>query len=143
MHHLAVHSIAEAQAEPDIARPDPKRSCHVDDILEDHQWGSTGRNRLSGRPRHLFSGHQSGGPHPCPGHVPNREIATVNDFEDGDEQLIGHMVLVAGRIAREEGIAEGGYRLIFNCNRDGGQEVMHVHLHLMGGRRMGRMVVQE
>ena len=75
--------------------------------------------------------------------VPNREIATVNDFEDGDEHLIGHMVLVAGRIAREEGIAESGYRLIFNCNRDGGQEVMHVHLHLMGGRRMGRMVVRE
>ena len=75
--------------------------------------------------------------------VPNREIPTVNDFEDGDEQLIGHMVLVAGRIAREEGIAESGYRLIFNCNRDGGQEVMHVHLHLMGGRRMGSMVMRE
>ena len=75
--------------------------------------------------------------------IPNREIATVNDFEDGDEQLVGHMVLVAGRIAREEGIAESGYRLIINCNRDGGQEVMHVHLHLMGGRRMGRMVAKE
>ena len=75
--------------------------------------------------------------------IPNREIATVNDFEDGDEQLVGHMVLVAARIAREEGIAESGYRLIVNCNRDGGQEVMHVHLHLMGGRRMGRMAAKE
>ena len=75
--------------------------------------------------------------------IPNREIATVNDFEDGDEQLVGHMVLVAARIAREEGIAESGYRLIINCNRDGGQEVMHVHLHLLGGRRMGRMVAKE
>ena len=74
--------------------------------------------------------------------IPNREIATVNDFEDGDEHLIGHMVLVARRIAREEGVAESGYRLIFNCNRDGGQEVMHVHLHLMGGRRMGSMVMR-
>ena len=74
--------------------------------------------------------------------IPNREIATVNDFEDGDEHLIGHMVLVARRIAREEGIAESGYRLIINCNRDGGQEVMHVHLHLMGGRRMGSMVMR-
>ena len=75
--------------------------------------------------------------------IPNREIATVNDFEDGDEHLIGHMVLVARRIAGEEGIAESGYRLIVNCNRDGGQEVMHVHLHLMGGRRMGSMVMRE
>lgn len=74
--------------------------------------------------------------------IPNREIATVNDFEDGDEHLIGHMVLVARRIAREEGVAESGYRLIVNCNRDGGQEVMHVHLHLMGGRRMGSMVMR-
>ena len=74
--------------------------------------------------------------------IPNREIATVNDFEDADEHLIGHMVLVARRIAREEGVAERGYRLIFNCNRDGGQEVMHVHLHLMGGRRMGPMVMR-
>ena len=74
--------------------------------------------------------------------IPNREIATVNDFEDADEHLIGHMVLVARRIAREEGVAESGYRLIFNCNRDGGQEVMHVHLHLMGGRRMGPMVMR-
>lgn len=74
--------------------------------------------------------------------IPNREIATVNDFEDADDHLIGHMVLVARRIAREEGVAESGYRLIFNCNRDGGQEVMHVHLHLMGGRRMGSMVMR-
>ena len=53
------------------------------------------------------------------------------------------MVLVAQRIAREEGIADSGYRLIINCNRDGGQEVMHVHLHLVGGRRMGPMVLRE
>ena len=75
--------------------------------------------------------------------IPNREIATVDDFEDGDEHLAGHMLLVARRIAREEGIAESGYRLIVNCNRDGGQEVMHVHLHLVGGRRMGPMVARE
>ena len=50
---------------------------------------------------------------------------------------------MARRIAREEGIAESGYRLIINCNRDGGQEVTHLHLHLMGGRRMGPMAVRE
>ena len=75
--------------------------------------------------------------------IPNREIATANDLEEGDEHLAGYMLLVARRIAREEGIAESGYRLIINCNRDGGQEVMHLHLHLMGGRRMGPMVVRE
>ena len=75
--------------------------------------------------------------------VPNCEIASVNDFEETDERLAGHMLLVARRLAREEGIAESGYRLILNCNRDGGQEVMHVHLHLVGGRRMGPMVLRE
>ena len=75
--------------------------------------------------------------------IPNREIATANDLEDGDERLAGHMLLVARRLAREEGIAESGYRLIINCNRDGGQEVMHLHLHLVGGRRMGPMVIRK
>jgi histidine triad (HIT) family protein len=52
------------------------------------------------------------------------------------------MILTAKRLAREQGIDEGGYRLIINCNRDGGQEVNHLHLHLMGGRPMGPMVVR-
>jgi histidine triad (HIT) family protein len=50
------------------------------------------------------------------------------------------MLLAAAKIAAQEGIAESGYRLIINCNHDGGQEVYHLHLHLLGGRRMGRMV---
>ncbi len=74
--------------------------------------------------------------------VPNREIATVNDLVEEDESLAGHMLLVAKRLAEEEGIAESGYRLLINCNRDGGQEVYHLHLHLMGGRHMGPMVVR-
>lgn len=72
--------------------------------------------------------------------VPNREIATVNDLEDDDEALAGHMLLTAKRLAEAEGIAESGYRLIVNCNRDGNQEVLHLHLHLLGGRPLGRMV---
>jgi histidine triad (HIT) family protein len=72
--------------------------------------------------------------------VPNKEIATVNDLEEADQGLAGRMLLVAKQLARQEGIAESGYRLILNCNRDGGQEVYHLHLHLMGGRPMGPMV---
>jgi len=72
--------------------------------------------------------------------VPNKEIATVNDLADEDQMLLGHMFLTAKRLAREEGIAENGYRLIINCNRDGGQVVDHLHLHLLGGRPMGAMV---
>ena len=72
--------------------------------------------------------------------VPNREIPTVNDLADEDEALAGHMLLVARDLAKKEGIAESGYRLIVNCNRDGNQEVFHLHLHLVGGRPLGGMV---
>lgn len=74
--------------------------------------------------------------------VPNKEIATVNDLTDEDEQLAGRLFLAARKIAKQEGIAESGYRLIINCNRDGGQEVYHLHMHLIGGRRMGPIVVR-
>ena len=74
--------------------------------------------------------------------VPNKEIATVNDLSDADEQVAGRMLLAARRIAAQEGIAESGYRLIINCNGDGGQEVYHLHMHLLGGRRMGPMVAR-
>jgi histidine triad (HIT) family protein len=72
--------------------------------------------------------------------VPNKPIPTVNDLTDDDEALIGHLYTVARELARREGIAEKGYRLIMNCNDDGGQEVYHLHLHLLGGRRLGTMV---
>ena len=68
--------------------------------------------------------------------IPKKEIATTNDIAEEDEPLVGHMVRVAATIARQEGIAEDGYRLIFNCNRNGGQEVYHIHLHILGGRKM-------
>jgi histidine triad (HIT) family protein len=74
--------------------------------------------------------------------VPNKEIATANDLTDEDEQTAGRMLLVAGRIAEQEGIAQSGYRLIINCNHDGGQEVYHLHMHLLGGRRLGPMVAR-
>jgi len=72
--------------------------------------------------------------------IPNREIPTANDLADEDEALAGHMLLVARDLAKREGIDESGYRLIINCNRDGNQEVFHLHLHLLGGRPLGGMV---
>ncbi|MBL7988260.1 MAG: histidine triad nucleotide-binding protein [Chlorobi bacterium] len=68
--------------------------------------------------------------------IPKEEIATANDLTEQHEPLIGHLVLVAARIAQQLGIAQGGYRLVMNCNRDGGQEVYHLHLHLLGGRKL-------
>ena len=72
--------------------------------------------------------------------IPNKAIPTVNDVTAEDEALLGHLFVVAAKLAEEEGIAEDGYRLIVNCNRDGGQLVFHLHMHLLGGRPMGRMV---
>ena len=74
--------------------------------------------------------------------VPNKAIPTANDIADEDEPLIGHLFTVARDIAKQEGIAENGYRLIINCNAHGGQEVYHLHLHLVGGRPLGPMVVE-
>ena len=68
--------------------------------------------------------------------IPKAEIATVNDIEPEQAVLIGKMVLVAQKIAADEGIAEDGYRLVINCNRHGCQEVFHLHLHLVGGRQL-------
>jgi histidine triad (HIT) family protein len=69
--------------------------------------------------------------------VPLKVIPTADDVADEDEALIGHMVIVARDLARQQGIAKSGYRLIINCNPDGGQEVYHLHLHLLGGRSLG------
>ena len=75
--------------------------------------------------------------------VPNKIIPTVNDATAGDEATLGHLFVVAAKIAEQEGIAENGYRLIVNCNKHGGQEVFHLHVHLMGGRPMGPMVLRK
>lgn len=72
--------------------------------------------------------------------VPNKVIATANDIEEQDEAVVGHLFTVAAKLARKEGIAENGYRLIINCNEHGGQEVFHLHLHLIGGKQLGPMV---
>ncbi len=69
--------------------------------------------------------------------VPKVEIATTNDIQPAQAELIGNMVLVAQKIARQEGIAEDGYRLVMNCNQHGGQVVYQIHIHLVGGHQLG------
>lgn len=68
--------------------------------------------------------------------ITKRAIATLNDLADGDAELIGRLVLSATAYAKELGLADAGYRLVINCNEDGGQSVYHLHLHLLAGRRM-------
>jgi len=75
--------------------------------------------------------------------VPNKEIPTVNDITPEDEPLIGHMFTVAKKVAEQEGVAESGYRLLINCNRDANQEVFHLHMHLFGGRQLGPMLMRK
>ncbi|KGJ98383.1 HIT domain-containing protein [Thalassotalea sp. ND16A] len=72
--------------------------------------------------------------------IPNKLIATTNDVEEDDELTLGRMITVAKRLAIEEGISADGYRLIMNCNSHGGQEVYHIHMHLLGGKRLGPML---
>ncbi len=74
--------------------------------------------------------------------VPNILIPTTNDVVAGHEAALGRMIVVAAKIAKEEGFAEDGYRLIMNCNQHGGQEVYHIHLHLLGGRPLGPMLAE-
>ncbi len=68
--------------------------------------------------------------------IPRRHIATLNDLTAGDDSLVGDMIRRAAAIAREQGHADRGYRTVFNCNREAGQSVFHVHLHLLAGRPM-------
>ncbi len=75
--------------------------------------------------------------------VPKKEIPTINDIEEADALMLGKMFLVAKKLAKEKGIAETGYRLSMNINEDAGQSVFHLHLHLMGGKKLGPMVTQE
>lgn len=68
--------------------------------------------------------------------IPRRHIATMNDLQNGDESLAGELFVTAARIAADEGLADDGYRVVMNCNEAAGQSVFHIHLHLLGGRRM-------
>ncbi len=68
--------------------------------------------------------------------IPKKEIPTVNDISEADEALIGHLFLAMGKIAAQLGL-DRGYRVVTNCGRDAGQEVMHIHFHMLAGRGFG------
>ncbi len=68
--------------------------------------------------------------------IPKTHISTLNDVDDNHKLLVGEILLTSKMLAEKEGIAENGYRTVFNCNKNGGQEVYHIHLHLLGGRKM-------
>ena len=69
--------------------------------------------------------------------IPRRHISTLNDLTAEDDGLVGEMTRRAAAIAKEQGLADRGYRVLFNCNADAGQTVFHIHMHLVGGRRLG------
>jgi len=68
--------------------------------------------------------------------IPKRPVATLNDLAPGDEAVVGRLAMAAAGYAQREGFAQDGYRVVMNCNRDGGQTVFHIHLHLLAGRAM-------
>ena len=74
--------------------------------------------------------------------IPNKPIATVNDVTEADQMVLGKLFLTAAKMAKELGLADDGYRLLVNCNKHGGQEVYHLHMHLLGGEPIGPMRVK-
>ena len=68
--------------------------------------------------------------------IPKQHISTIDETDSKDELLLGRMILTAKKMASQEGLSTKGYRLVFNVNTGGGQEVYHIHLHILGGRQM-------
>ena len=71
--------------------------------------------------------------------IPKQHLATLNDPGPEHEQLLGKMALKAAELAKDKGVDQSGYRVLMNCNADGRQEVFHLHMHMIGGRRLGEM----
>ncbi|TRW49671.1 histidine triad nucleotide-binding protein [Aliidiomarina halalkaliphila] len=69
--------------------------------------------------------------------IPKQPIATANAITQDDREIVGHLYWVAGQIARRDGFADDGYRLVMNCNDDGGQTVYHIHVHMLAGKPLG------
>lgn len=68
--------------------------------------------------------------------IPKEHIASANELTEENASVVGHVFAVAAKLAKEEGIAEGGYRIVNNCGEDGGQTVKHLHFHMLGGRSL-------
>ncbi len=73
--------------------------------------------------------------------IPKKHIGKITEIEKEDETVIGEIYSAINKIAEEQGIAERGFRVIINCGEDGGQEVNHVHFHLLGGTKLGMKIV--
>lgn len=69
--------------------------------------------------------------------IPKKQIATINDITEDDREVVGHLYVVAAKLAAEKGFADQGYRAVMNCNEYGGQTVYHIHLHVLAGKPMG------
>lgn len=69
--------------------------------------------------------------------IPKKQIATINDITEADREVVGHLYVVAAKLAAEKGFADQGYRAVMNCNEYGGQTVYHIHLHVLAGKPMG------
>jgi histidine triad (HIT) family protein len=75
--------------------------------------------------------------------IPKKPIATINDIQVDDKELVGHLYWVASQVAQEKGFAEQGFRTVMNCNEYGGQTVYHIHLHVLAGKPLGWPPYQE
>lgn len=75
--------------------------------------------------------------------IPKVRISTINDIDPDNAHLVGHMYVVAAKLAKDLGFAEQGYRAVMNCNQDGGQTVYHIHLHVLAGKPLGWPPYQE
>ena len=73
--------------------------------------------------------------------VPKKHIETLLDVKDEDSELISYIYQIINKIAKNEGFAENGFRVIVNCGKDSGQEVMHIHFHVLGGKKLGEKIV--
>lgn len=69
--------------------------------------------------------------------IPKKAIATINDITEAEAPLVGHLYVVAAKLAKQHGFSADGYRVVMNCNEHGGQTVYHIHLHMLAGKEMG------
>lgn len=68
--------------------------------------------------------------------IPKKHISTLNDIENADSAIIGKLPIIASKIAKEKNVDQSGYRVVMNCNEDGGQTVYHIHMHVLAGKQM-------
>ena len=73
--------------------------------------------------------------------IPKKHITSLSEMEDGDEKIIGKIYKIINEIAEKQGFKENGYRVIVNCGKDGGQEVGHLHFHLLAGKQLGEKII--